>query len=280
MQTPRATFERVIGVQQDSRAGKPRRQFSFDEDQADIDAFREKHIAAQPEEKKGLKDRVTEKLRTIYDQTIDRWGSWERAAERAARAGAMVPAGESIVNSLSYLRGVEGRVRQGTTGDWVYQDAKGFDDNLGMEVFTGDEMVRKGASLKVRLEELKKLADKRGSSYDDATKDLETFMGAQRDLELAGETGNREAGDQGTHPEESNRVIEAIQRKYGQDFKDLIAVADSVREWGEMIPSTSPAGGFIATETYAKIRTGTSIISPTSGSWTMWRAISPPTPRP
>ena len=226
------------------------------QDQADIDAFREKHIAPQPEEKKALKDRLTEKLRTIYDQTIDRWGSWERAAERATRAGAVVPAGENIVNTLSYMRGVEGRVRQGTTGDWVYQDTKGFDDNLGMEVFTGDEMVRKGPSLRVRLEELKKLADKRGASYDEATKDLETFMVAQRDLELAGETGTREQGEiKGVHPEESNRVIEAIQRKYGQDFKGLMEVADSVREWGdEMILQPLLQAGFIDAETYAKIK--------------------------
>ena len=194
--------------------------------------------------------------RTIYDQTIDRWGSWERAAERATRAGAVVPAGENIVNTLSYMRGVEGRVHQGTMGEWVYQDKKGFDENLGMEVFTGDELVRKGPSLKVRLEGLKKLADKRGASYDEATKDLETFMVAQRDLELAGETGTREPGEiKGVHPEESNRVIEAIQRKYGQDFKDLMEVADSVREWGdEMILQPLLQAGFIDAETYAKIK--------------------------
>ena len=61
------------------------------------------------------------------------------------------------------MRGVEGRVHQGIMGEYVYQDKKGFDENLGMEVFTGDELVRKGASLKVRLEGLKKLADKRGA---------------------------------------------------------------------------------------------------------------------
>ena len=111
----------------------------------------------------------------------------------------------------------------------------------------GTRLVRKGPSLKVRLEELKKLADKRGASYDEATKDLETFMVAQRDLELAGETGTREPGEiKGVHPEESNRVIEAIQRKYGQDFKGLMEVADSVREWGdEMILQPLLQAGFI-----------------------------------
>ena len=226
------------------------------QDQADIDAFREKHIAAQPEEKKALKDRLTEKLRTIYDQTIDRWGSWERAAERAARGGAMVPAGENIVNTLSYMRGVEGRVHQGTMGEWVYQDKKGFDENLGMEVFTGDETGKQGAQPEGAPGRTQEAGRQAGGSYDEATKDLETFMVAQRDLELAGETGTREAGEiKGVHPEESNRVIGAIQRKYGQDFKDLMAVADSVREWGdEMILQPLLQAGFIDAETYAKIK--------------------------
>jgi hypothetical protein len=224
-------------------------------DQADIDSYREKYIAPQPEVKKGLKDRVTEKLRNFYDQTVDRWASWERAAARATQAGAVVPAGENIVNTLSYMRGVEGRVRQGTIGDYVYQDAKAFDENLGMEVFTGDDLVRKGTSLKVRLEELKRLADKRGASYDQTVKDLETFMVAQRDLELAGETGARQPGAiSGVHPEESNRVIEAMQRKYGQDYKGLMEVADSLREWGdEMILQPLLQVGFIDEETYARI---------------------------
>jgi hypothetical protein len=225
-------------------------------DQADIDSYREKYIAPQPEVKKGLKDRVTEKLRNLYDQTVDRWASWERAAARATQAGIVVPAGENVINTLSYMRGVEGRVRQGTVGDYVYQDAKAFDENLGMEVFTGDDLVRKGPSLKVRLEALRKLADKRGASYDQTVKDLETFMVAQRDLELAGETGVRQPGAiGGMHPKESNRVIEAMQRKYGQDYKGLTEVADSLREWGdEMILQPLLQVGFIDTETYARIK--------------------------
>lgn len=225
-------------------------------DQVDIDSYREKYIATPQEEKKGLRGRVVDRLKTFYDQTVDRWASWERAAERATREGAMVPAGENIINSLSYMRGVEGRVHQGIMGEYVYQDRKAFDENLGMEVFTGDDLVRKGPSLKVRLEDLKKLADRRSDTSDRAMSDLETFMVAQRDLELAGDTGVREPGViKGVHPDESRRVIEALKRKYGKDFEDLVKIADSLREWGdEMILQPLLQVGFIDEETYAKIK--------------------------
>ncbi|MBM4273675.1 MAG: hypothetical protein FJ134_04315 [Deltaproteobacteria bacterium] len=245
------------------KARKYARRFLFEDaarfgeaDLRDIDAYREKYIAAPQEEKKGLKDRLTEKLKTFYDQTVDRWASWERAARRAAKEGAAVPAGENIINSLSYMRGAEGRVHQGIMGEYVYQDKKAFDENLGMEVFTGDELVRKGPSLKVRLEELKKLADSRGDSYGQAMNDLETFMVAQRDLELAGDTGVREQGAiKGVHPEESRRVIEALKRKYDKDFESLSKVADSLREWGdEMILQPLLQVGFIDEETYHQIK--------------------------
>lgn len=58
-------------------------------------------------------------------------------AERAARAGAGVPMGEHITNALSFMPGVEGRVRQSIVGDYVYQDKLAIKEALGAAVFIG-----------------------------------------------------------------------------------------------------------------------------------------------
>jgi len=50
---------------------------------------------------------------------------------------------------LSYIEGgLKAGVRQGTTGDWVYQDKEGFDENLAWRLYR-DENGAQGPSLKV-----------------------------------------------------------------------------------------------------------------------------------
>jgi hypothetical protein len=121
------------------------------QDQTAIETYRDRYLApTEPKEPrnvaataKGIKESLLQKGQRFYDQVVDKWAAWERLAERAGKAGAAVPQGEHITNALSFMRGVEGRVRQGLTGEYVYQDRLGFDPDLEAEVFTGDEVARK-----------------------------------------------------------------------------------------------------------------------------------------
>ncbi|MCL6622925.1 MAG: hypothetical protein K6T55_12625, partial [Syntrophobacterales bacterium] len=235
------------------------------QDQATIKTYRDSYLApTEPQEPrnvtataKDVKESLLQKAQRFYDQVVDKWAAWERLAERAAMAGARVPQGEHITNALSFMRGVEGRVRQGLTGEYVYQDKKAYDVTLGQGVFVGDELVRKGASFKRRLEPLREMARRRGVDAAEVMDDFEVLLVAQRDLELAGEFGNREAGEiKGVHPEESKEVIAALRRKYGnEDFRELNQVAGSLREWSdEMILQPLRQVGFIDEVTYLTIK--------------------------
>ncbi len=233
-------------------------------DQADIDAYREKYLAPtaprEPrgvvETARGLKDTLMQKAQRFYDQVVDRWAAWERLAERAARAGAGVPMGEHITNALSFMRGVEGRVRQGLTGEYVYQDRMDYDPDLETQVFTGDDLVRKGPSFHRRLEPLRELAKRRGVEASEVMDDFEVFLVAQRDLELAGEFGNRLPDEiKGVHPEESKAVIASLIRKYGDDWRVLMDAGSSMREWSdEMVLQPLLQAGFIDELTYKLIK--------------------------
>jgi len=221
-----------------------------------IDVYKQSFIAEPEEEKRTILQRTKDFAHKLYDETIDRWGSWERRADRAIKEGAIIPMGEMMPNTLSYQRGVEGRIRQGIIGDYVYHDKMAFDEELQLNVFEGDELVRRGPSLKRRLEALVALAKRMGMKNKEVRNDLEVFMVAERDLELAGETGVREPGTiKGTHILESNNVIKAIQAKYGEEFAALKEVAESFREWGdEMILQPLLQVGFIDMNTYLKIK--------------------------
>lgn len=241
-------------------------------EQEAIEAYREKYLApTEPRESrdvvstaKGLKDKLVEKAQRFYDQVVDRWAAWERLAERAVRAGAKVPHGEHITNALSFMRGVEGRVRQGLTGEYVYQDRMDFDPDLKEVVFTGDDLVRKGPSFNRRLEPLRELAKRRGQTVDEVMDDFEVFLVAQRDLELAGEFGNRMAGEiKGVHPEESKAVLAALTRKYGDDLRVLMDTGLSLLEWSdEMNLQPLLQVGFIDELTYKAIKAKNQFYAP------------------
>ncbi|MDI6854804.1 MAG: strawberry notch family protein [Deltaproteobacteria bacterium] len=245
--------------------GKPRYSIrTTGRDQEAIEAYREKYLAPtaprEPrgvvETARGLKDTLTQKAQRFYDQVVDRWAAWERLAERAGKAGAKVPHGEHITNALSFMRGVEGRVRQALTGEYVYQDKMHFDEDLGEAVFTGDDLVRKGPSFNRRLEPLRELAKRRGVEASEVMDDFEVFLVAQRDLELAGEFGNRLPDEiKGVHPEESKAVIASLIRKYGDDWRVLMDAGSSMREWSdEMVLQPLLQAGFIDELTYKLIK--------------------------
>ncbi|MDI6752786.1 MAG: strawberry notch C-terminal domain-containing protein [Thermodesulfobacteriota bacterium] len=179
-----------------------------------------------PESAKGFLER-------FYNEVVDRFAPMERAEEKLKKAGIVVGPGQSVANALSYMRGQEGRVRQALTGDHVYQSVMAPDEN-GRMAFTG-EIEEVGASLDKRLEPIKKLAAKRGEEVPKVMHDLfNRLMVAQRDLELAGETGARAPGEiKGTRPEDSRAALDALKSIYGDDFKTLEAAARSVREWGD-----------------------------------------------
>ncbi|MDI6854385.1 MAG: strawberry notch family protein [Deltaproteobacteria bacterium] len=233
-------------------------------DQADIDAYRGKYLAptepAAPrgvvETAKDIKDSFLQKAQRFYDQVVDKWAAWERLAERAGKAGAGVPMGEHLTNALSFMRGVEGRVRQGLTGEYVYQDRMAYDPDLETQVFTGDDLVRKGPSFNRRLEPLRELAERRGVEAGEVMDDFEVFLVAQRDLELAGETGVRQAGEiKGVHPEESRAVLASLERKYGKDYGTLAKTADFLREWSdEMVLQPLLQAGFLDEAGYRQIK--------------------------
>jgi hypothetical protein len=172
-------------------------------------------------------------LEKFYTEVVDRYAPMERAEEKLKKAGITVGPGQSVTNALSYMRGQEGRVRQALTGDHVYQSVMEADEN-GRMMFTG-EIEEVGASLDKRLEPIKKLAAKRGEEVPKVMHDLfNRLMVAQRDLELAGETGSRAPGEiKGTRPEDSRAALDALRSIYGDDFKTLEAAARSVREWGD-----------------------------------------------
>lgn len=91
----------------------------------EIKDYRDKYLApTEPREARGVaetargvKDGLMQKAQRFYDQVVDKRAAWERLAERAGKAGAAVPLGEHITNALSYMRGAEGRVRNGLTGE-------------------------------------------------------------------------------------------------------------------------------------------------------------------
>jgi hypothetical protein len=172
-------------------------------------------------------------LEKFYTEVVDRYAPMERAEEKLKKAGIIVGPGQSVTNALSYMRGQEGRVRQALSGDHVYQNVMEPDEN-GRMVFTG-EIEDVGASLDKRLEPIKKLAAKRGEEVPKVMHDLfNRLMVAQRDLELAGETGSRAPGEiKGTRPEDSRAALDALKSIYGDDFKTLEDAARSVREWGD-----------------------------------------------
>jgi len=172
-------------------------------------------------------------LEKFYTEVVDRYAPMERAEEKLKKAGITVGPGQSVTNALSYMRGQEGRVRQALTGDHVYQNVMEADEN-GRMIFTG-EIKEVGASLDKRLEPIKKLAAKRGEEVPKVMHDLfNRLMVAQRDLELAGETGSRAPGEiKGTRPEDSRAALDALKSIYGEDFKVLETTARSVREWGD-----------------------------------------------
>uniref|UniRef100_A0A7C3V4J5 Large polyvalent protein associated domain-containing protein n=1 Tax=Desulfobacca acetoxidans TaxID=60893 RepID=A0A7C3V4J5_9BACT len=229
-----------------------------------IERYRERYLApsepAEPrgivEKARGIKASLTEKAMRFYEQVVDKWAAWERLERRALQAGAKVPAGELITTSLSFMRGVEGRVRQALTGQYVYQDKLGFEEKRRADGFTGDELVRKGPSFQVRLEPLRELAHRRGMKTAEVMDNFEVLLVAQRDLELAGEFGNRLPDEiKGVHPEESREVAAALLRKYGDDFKVLQEVSGSLREWSdEAILQPLLQVGIINEEAYQTIK--------------------------
>jgi len=232
-----------------------------------VDRYRDTYIALP--EKKGLvqklKDGVAslpEVLDDLYAGLVDRWGAWEKLALRTgtklAEEGLVIPAGENIVNCLSFMRGIEGRVRQGITGDHVYLDPMEFDEKTNQMVFSGEAPDVAGDSLVRRLEPLKEIAQQRGAPLAEVNSDLfHVLMPAQRDLELAGEYGNRLPGEiKGVHPEDSQAVITALKAKYGEDgFAKLDEIAASVREWADtMILQPLLRVGMLSPELYEDIK--------------------------
>jgi proteasome lid subunit RPN8/RPN11 len=232
-----------------------------------VDRYRDTYIALP--EKKGivqkLKDGLAslpEVLDDLYAGLVDRWGAWEKLALRTgtklAEKGLVIPAGENIVNCLSFMRGYEGRVRQGITGDHVYLDPMEYDEKTNQMVFSGEAPEIAGDSLVRRLEPLKEYVKQRDMSFAEVSSDLfHVLMPAQRDLELAGEYGNRLPGEiKGVHPEDSKAVITALKAKYGEDgFAKLDEAATSVREWADaMILQPLLRVGMLSQELYEDIK--------------------------
>lgn len=229
-----------------------------------IDSYRDTYVALPGKEKltwteklAAGKEWLSDSCDSLYEQVVDRWAAWEKLANKAATAGVVVPAGENILNNLSFLRGVEGRVRQGITGEAVYLDPLDFDANTGKAVFTGGEPVAMGPSLMKRLDPLQKLAKKRNESMAQVSSDLfHVLMTAQRDLELAGVTGSREPGEiKGVHPDASRAALRALEEKYGDDLAVLEDAALSVREWADqMILKPLLQVGFLNQALYDQIK--------------------------
>ncbi|MEW6385894.1 MAG: strawberry notch-like NTP hydrolase domain-containing protein [Thermodesulfobacteriota bacterium] len=229
-----------------------------------IDRFKREVVALDQEAARNWRERLKQGwegfkglTEDFYSQVVDRWAAWERVAQKAAQAGIAVPAGENVTYNLSFLRGVEGRVRQGISGDYVYHDTLEFDEKLDRLVFTGDAPEAVGPSLVKRLEPLKDLAQKRGESFAQVSGDLfHALMPAQRDLELAGETGVREPGEiKGTHPELSRAALAALKQKYSADYAVLEETAEAMREWGDqMILQPLLQVGFIDQARYEDIK--------------------------
>ena len=232
-----------------------------------VDRYRDTYIALP--EKKGLVQKLKEGVASlpevfdeIYSNLVDRWGAWEKLALRTgtelAEKGLVIPAGENLVNCLSFMRGIEGRVRQGILGDHVYLDPMEYDEKTNQMVFSGEAPEVAGDSLVRRLEPLKEIAKRRGWSSAEVTSDLfHVLMPAQRDLELAGEYGNRLPGEiKGVHPEDSRAAIAALKAKYGEDdFARMDEVAESVRDWADaMILQPLLRVGMISRELYEDIK--------------------------
>jgi predicted RNA methylase len=233
----------------------------------------EERMMAQEQEKKPLlhrfrnalstenREAATQTFRFLYDEVVDRMAPFERAETRALKAGGIIPKGESANYTVGFWRGQEGWVAQAVMKAGVYHEI------TEQGRFVGDAK-KVGESLTARLEPLRELAKKRGETPDKVINDLfNRFMVAQRDLELAGETGVRESGEiKGTRPDESRQALADLKELYGEDYATLEKVAGrleedgnftkgSVREWTDQaILQRLLQAGFLDRPRYEEIK--------------------------
>jgi hypothetical protein len=239
-----------------------------------LQAYQDKMMAPEgkePSQWQRFKDRLflrgdtkqeaADTLKGWYDEIVDRYAPFERAQARTVKAGGLLAPGETPTYTLAFWRGQEGWVSQAVMKNGVYHETK----EGGR--FTGDNR-KVGESLHQRLDPLRELAEAWGEKPQTVINDLfNRFMVAQRDLELAGETGAREAGEiKGVNPDESRQVLADLQQVYGADYAVLEKVAGrleadgnftpgSIREWTDQaILERLEQGGLITPELRQEIK--------------------------
>ena len=237
------------------------------EAQETIDTYRDTYVVVNTD--KGIVQKIREGMANLpkvfdelYSSIVNRWAAWEKLAQKTgaelAAKGVIIPKGEDVVNTLSFLRGIENRIKEGIVGDHVYWDPMEFDPVTEEMVFSGDEQQIAGPSLNKRLDALREFAKKTDRTFGEVASDLfHVFMPAQRDLELAGEFGNREAGEiEGVHPEQSRAALLALRTKYGEDGYNVLAkVADDIRDWADaMILKPLLRVGMLSADRYDRIK--------------------------
>lgn len=239
-----------------------------------LQAYQDKMMAPEVKEESAwqrFKDKVllrgdtkqeaADTLKGWYDEIVDRYAPFERAQAKAVKAGGLIPTGEMPTYTLAFWRGQEGWVSQAVMKNGVYQETK----EGGR--FTGDNR-KVGESLNKRLDPIRDLAEARGEKPETVMNDLfSRFMVAQRDLELAGETGVRGTEEiKGVNPEESRQVLADLKQVYGADYRVLEQVAGkleadgnftpgSIREWSDQaILQRLEQGGLITPELHQEIK--------------------------
>jgi hypothetical protein len=236
-----------------------------DKTEAVLEQYHRDTLAAGPSQKSlwrrfwdrdpGLKESWTELKEKVYDQVVDRFAPGERAQEKLAQAGITLPAGERFTSTVAFWRGQEGWNHEAVMGEGVYHDPVEI-TKAGESFFSGGAPTRVGDSLFKRVEPLRQLAESRGMQNKEVFRDLRLMMVAERDLELAGETGSREPGAiKGVRPEESRAALAALKTKYGKDFGQIEDVADSIRTWADQaILQRLLQGGLIDRDLYNRIK--------------------------
>ena len=203
----------------------------------------------------ALKASWTEMSQKAYDQVVDRFAPGERAQNKLAKAGITMPAGEQFTSTIGFWRGQEGWNHEAVLGSGIYTDQM---ETLGSgeSFFTGATPTRVGDSLFKRVDPIRALAKARSMENKEVFRDLRLLMVAQRDLELAGETGTRAPGTiKGVRPDESRAALQALETKYGQDFSQLQDAAGAIREWADQaILQRLVQAGVISQDLYDKIK--------------------------